>query len=294
MAPEPTRPRSGAEEPPAPVELVYAVHDGVTLRGDLYRPVSDAVCPVVVAVSGGGFRRGHRRMLAGWGAYLARHGLAVFCIDYRQATQAKTFPEAVQDVLAAVQYVAGEATRLRLDAARIALLGASAGAHLASLVALSGNDAPFFGAYAADAHAGLKPAVRALVAAYGVYDMFAHWQETRASAPAPGDDLVEGFMGQSPFVDPSLYTLASPLRHVRHAANALKVLLTWGSHDEVVLPSQSEGFCRALEQAHFHVRTLPVLGAGHFWFSEDPIDDPRGHTAGVAPRVARFLARHLA
>ena len=67
--------------------------------------------------------------------------------------------------------------------------------------------------------------------------------------------------------------------------------MTWGTHDTAVSPGQSDAFRVALEQARFFVRTCPVVGAGHYWFSEDPIDDPHGFTAIVAPRIVRFLER---
>src|SRR5215510_5561772 len=82
---------------------------------------------------------GARSAFQYWGPYLAARGIAVFAISYRLATKTKTFPEAVQDVLAAVQFVRGKASAFGLDPARIGLLGASAGAHLAALAALSGK-----------------------------------------------------------------------------------------------------------------------------------------------------------
>jgi acetyl esterase/lipase len=171
------------------------------------------------------------------------------------------------------------------------LLGASAGAHLAALVALAWDRAPLFGAYPADSYAALRPKFCSLIAAYGIYDLFAHWQDTRSNNAAAGEDITERFLGCSPFDDPQLYTFASPLRHISYRHNALKVFLTWGTHDTAVNPRQSEAFRLALEQARFFVRTCPVVGAGHFWFSEDPIDDPQGFTAAVGPRIVRFLER---
>jgi acetyl esterase/lipase len=44
-----------------------------------------------------------------WGPYLASRGIAVFSISYRLATKGKMFPQAVQDVLAGVQFVRGKA-----------------------------------------------------------------------------------------------------------------------------------------------------------------------------------------
>jgi acetyl esterase/lipase len=271
--------------------VVYARHDERALAGDFYLPPGAGPHPVVLAVSGGAWRFGQRAGLRHWGEYLARHGYAVFSIDYRQAVDAPSFPGAVQDVLAAAQFLCGEGERYGLDRANLSLLGASAGAHLAALTALAGDSAPFFGAYPDDPYGGLRPKFTSLIAAYGVYDLYAHWQETRRGNAPQGEDITERFLGCSPYEDPHLYTLASPLRHVAFRRNATKVFLTWGTHDSAVRPSQSEVFHLALEQARFFVRTCPVVGAGHFWFSEDPIGDPYGFTAAVAPRIVRFLRR---
>jgi acetyl esterase/lipase len=59
-------------------------------------------------------------------------GIALFAISYRLANpDQKTFPQAVHDVLAGVQFVRGKAGEFGIDPERIGLLGASAGGHLA-------------------------------------------------------------------------------------------------------------------------------------------------------------------
>ncbi len=271
--------------------IVYACHDGTELVGDLYRPDGAGPHPVILAVPGGAWRNARRGSLAHWGRFLAGHGYAVFSIDYRQALRTSSFPQAVQDVWAAAQFLSGQNERLSLDAQRLHLLGASAGAHLAALTALAGARQPFSGAYPQDPHADQQPNFRSLIAAYGVYDLFAHWQETRELNPVPQQDVTERFLGCGPFEDPGRYFLASPLRHITSQLNTLKVFLTWGTHDTAVSPRQSEAFRLALEQAGFYVRAQPVLGAGHYWFSEDALDDPHGFTAAVGSQIIRFLAR---
>jgi len=118
--------------------IAYANHDGVELQGDFYLPKDAKAALALVAVHGGGWIAGVRGAFQ-WGPFLAARGIAVLAISYRLATKTKTFPEAVQDVLAAVQFVRGKASAFGLDPARIGLLGASAGAHLAALAALSGK-----------------------------------------------------------------------------------------------------------------------------------------------------------
>src|ERR1700688_3494287 len=128
--------------------ITYATHDGVALQGDLYLPKAAKSAPALVAVHGGGWVQGVRAAFQFWGPYLAVRGIAVFAISYRLATKGKMFPQAVQDVLAGVQFVRGKAGEFGIDPQRIGLLVASAGGHLASLGALSGQK--FTGGYPQD------------------------------------------------------------------------------------------------------------------------------------------------
>src|SRR5215510_6188901 len=142
--------------------LTYATHDGVALQGDLYLPASSDPCAALVAVHGGGWQLGARSQFQYWGPYLAERGIAVFAISYRLAKKGvKTFPHAVQDVLAAVRFVRGRAAEFGIDPDRIGLFGASAGAHLSALAALGGD--VFAGGYPGDAHAAVSAKVKVLV-----------------------------------------------------------------------------------------------------------------------------------
>src|SRR6476469_7255774 len=150
----------------------YATHDGVSLLGDLYLPAGAGPFPALVGVHGGGWQAGARNAFQFLGPFLAARGYALFAISYRLAKKGqKMFPQAVNDVRAAVQFVRGSAGQIKVDPERIALFGASAGAHLSSLAAL-GNENPLFNrAYPQDAHASVSAKVKALVGVYGVYDL---------------------------------------------------------------------------------------------------------------------------
>ena len=269
--------------------LEYANHDGVALLADLYLPAGPGPHPVVVGITGGGWRVGSRMGLRGWGEYLAAQGYALLAIDHRKTTAGKMFPEAVCDVVAALQFVVGEAERLHLDPARIVMMGSSAGAHLAAMASLCAGEEEFAARYPADAHSALRPKVAAMVVVYGVYDLFAQWQHGLVLNQAPGQDRVERFLGATPYDDPDLYHRASPLRRIRYATNHVRSLVIWGDADVVVPPAQSILFADALAQAGHFVRRAVVPGAGHFWFTDDPIDDPHGHSAKVSGRIVRFL-----
>jgi acetyl esterase/lipase len=269
--------------------VAYANHDGVELAGDLYLPKGAKAAPALVAVHGGGWVAGARSAYQYWGPYLAARGIAVFAISYRLATKNKTFPEAVQDVLAGVQFMRGKAGGFGVDPARIGLLGASAGAHLAALAALSGKK--FAGGYPQDAFAAVDSGVKALVGVYGIYDAVAMW--TNYQLQGGRDNNFQKFMGVAPMENRQLYFDASPISYATLANNGIGVLHVTGTEDDLVdRKTQTEPFQLALKQAGFFVRPVIVPGAPHYWMN-DPIDEPGSYTAFLAPRLLRFLAERL-
>src|SRR5215831_2971115 len=190
--------------------VVYATHDGVALAGDLYLPAGAGPYPALVAVHGGGWQAGARNAFQYWGPYLAERGYVLLAISYRLAKKGqKMFPQAVNDVLAAVQFVRGSAGQIKVDPERIGLFGASAGAHLSALAALGGSNPMFKGAYPQDAHAGVSTKVKALIGVYGVYDLVQMWQTYLLQSPR--ENNIENFMGVAPMEDPRLYFEASPV-----------------------------------------------------------------------------------
>jgi acetyl esterase/lipase len=271
--------------------IAYANHDGVELQGDFYLPKDVKAASALVAVHGGGWVAGVRGAFQYWGPYLAARGIAVFAISYRLATKTKTFPEAAQDVLAGVQFVRGKASAFGIDPARIGLIGASAGAHLAALAALSGKK--FLGAYPHDPFAATDTAVKALVGVYGVYDMHATWCSLQVQDGRNSDNKVEKFIGAPPMANRQTYFDASPISYATYANNAIGVLLATGTNDDLVDPkTQTEPFQLALKQAGFFVRPCIVPGAPHYWMN-DPIEEPGSLSGFLAPRLMRFLAEKL-
>jgi acetyl esterase/lipase len=97
-------------------DIVFAEHDGIKLLGDRYLPRDVENPPVLIAVHGGGWQLGTRKLYANWGPYLAKNGYAVFAIEYRLARPgAKSYPAAVYDTKAAIQYVRARASELGVD-----------------------------------------------------------------------------------------------------------------------------------------------------------------------------------
>jgi acetyl esterase/lipase len=264
--------------------LTYATHDGVTLQGDLYLAQARGGAPALVAVHGEGWQQGARHAFQHWGPHLAARGYGLFAISYRFAKKGqRAFPQAVRDVMAAVQFVRGGAAEFGIDPGRIGLFGASAGAHLAALAALGGRTNVF------GHHAAADTRVKVLVGVYGVYDLIAMWEYYRATSPLD----IENFLGAAPMDDRRLYFDASPLSYTTFANNTTAVLLACGTEDDLVdRRAHTDAFLRALKQAGFFARNCVIPGAGHYWLS-DPIDEPQSYTGFFAPRLVRFLEERL-
>ncbi len=272
--------------------LTYATHDSVALVGDLYLPKGTGPFPVLVGVHGGGWVQGVRGQFQHWGRYLAAHGIALFAISYRLATKGqKTFPHAVQDVLAAIQFVRGNAKDFNIAADRIGVFGHSAGGNLGALAALGGRSPLFANGYPNDTHAKESTAVKVFCGVYGVYDVAEMWGKYNIQSPKQNN--IEWFTGASLADNRQLYFDASPISYAVSANNKVAVHLSVGTEDDLVdRKVNTDTFVLALKQAGFFVRTTILQGAPHYWGS-DPIDEPGSFSGFLAPRLVRFLAEKL-
>ena len=277
--------------------IQYAEHDGVKLQGDLYHPRTRErerlpVVPVIIAVHGGGWQSGSPSFYRHWGPYLAAAGYAVFAIEYRLSKPGeKSYPAAVYDVRAAVQYVRTQAGSLAIDPERIVLMGDDAGAQLAALVALANAEPQFSNQYKSDPYAGAPATVRAAAVFYGMYGLRAQWEHDQLARPL--DQVTERFLGAPPMADARLYFEASPMSYATLDKNKPSFLVIYGTSDEVVDASaQSLAFLAALRQAKFFARKIEIPSVGHYWVP-DPFDEPESPNVYVGVRLLRFLERAL-
>jgi acetyl esterase/lipase len=120
----------------------YEVDEGIAYGDeprqhlDVYRPVEEVDdAPMVVFFYGGSWKRGKRSMYRFVGESLASAGVVTVVADYRLLPDAR-WRAVLQDCAAATRWAFSNATRLGSSPKRVYLMGHSAGAYNAAMLAM--------------------------------------------------------------------------------------------------------------------------------------------------------------
>ncbi len=262
---------STSPEPPA-----VTVHRDVpfhetperTLSLDLFEPAESGPRPTLLFVHGGAFVEGDKDQLEEYAREFAERGYVTATCQYRLADEA-TFPAALVDVKAAIEWLRTDGEGYGVDSRRIGAVGWSAGANLAALAAVTANEPGF----EPEVYPGASSELGAVVGYAGVYDF-----ERMDDDSAPHVPYLGGTRGERP----TAYDLASPVGHADFRTPP--TLLAHGTDDDVLPIAQSEAFFADLD-AVTDARFEPLDGAGHE-FPLDAFDE-------TAELTAEFLGTHL-
>jgi acetyl esterase/lipase len=110
--------------------------DNARQRLDVYMPKAAGSHPIVVFFYGGSWTMGKKSQYAFIGAALAPRGYVTVIPDYRLYPEVR-FPTFLKDSAQAVAWVRQHARQFGGDPDRIVLMGHSAGAHIAAMLALN-------------------------------------------------------------------------------------------------------------------------------------------------------------
>lgn len=119
-------------------DLVYRSIGTRQLRVNVYYPAinSDKLSPAVLLIHGGGWISGSKENQRPMAQRLAQEGFVAVTVEYRLSREAM-YPAAVMNIKAALDWMRKNAADYNLDKNKIAVLGASAGAQLATLVGVT-------------------------------------------------------------------------------------------------------------------------------------------------------------
>lgn len=224
--------------------IQFAIPDGVPLSLDIYRPLQVGQYPAIVVLYGGGWQSGSPLDNSDFSRYMAARGYTVFAIAYRHAPRYQ-FPAQLDDARAALTFIQQHATEYETDITRIALLGRSAGGHLAMLAAYQSDTLP----------------IRAVVNYYGPFNLTKGYKEPPNPDPLNIRAVLEAFLGGSPDERPEQYLSASPISYVTRPLPP--TLLVHGCRDHIVKVSFARDMYKRLRATGSTAILLEIPWAEH-------------------------------
>ena len=228
---------------------------------DVYAPATPAAgAPVVVFFYGGAWQDGRRQDYGFVGRALAARGFVTMVPDYRLVPEVR-FPGFVEDCAAAVRWARHNARRFGGDGDRIVLVGHSAGAYNAAMLAL---DSRWLGTD--------RASVRGFAVLAGPMDFL----------PLDDQATIAAF-GQWPRPDET-----QPVRFA--SRDDPPALLLHGQDDSRVRLRNSERLAQALRGAGADATLVTYAGLGHAGILTAIARPWRGR-APVLDEIARFVER---
>lgn len=234
-------------------------------RLDLYLPKDAAGAPIAIFMYGGSWQRGSKASYLFVAAALARRGIVVVVPDYTLYPEAG-FPRFLEDAAAATAWTAGWARRNAAtrgtSAGRLVLMGHSAGAHIAAMLAF---DARWLAPH------GLDPRqdVAGFVGLAGPYDFL----------PIKDPAIQKVFAHPEP-------AATQPITHVK--GGEAPSFLAVAPSDTVVRPGNSERLARRLQQHGSRVALQAYPRTNHLTLVGSFSPLLQG-LAPIAEDVARFM-----
>jgi len=250
--------------------IVFGSGGGRDLRCDVFMPPQPGPGrPGVLLIHGGGWVRGDRTQLRGYGILLGRLGYVCVATEYRLSGESK-WPAQLHDVKAALRWMRANAGRLGVDPDKIAVSGNSAGGHLSLMMAGTQNIPAFEGD---GGNAGISTSLAACIAFYApvrLAELYARFED--------------GFLPAlfAPDATPETHAGASPDRYAPHYP---PTLLITGNKDELVSYRESMHMYNALIEAGARAELHLYEGAPHAF---DALPDFGRQCASI---MALFLDR---
>lgn len=240
--------------------LVYAHADGRPLKMTLYLPEDDQrrLRPGMVLIHGGAWILGTRYQQAWYCRQFARAGFVVMTIDYRLMPR-YAFPKCLHDSKAAVRWLRLNAEELRVDPDRIVTFGASAGGHLAALLATTTPEDDLEGTE----NLGPSSAVRAAISLYGAVDLTCY-RDHPLHGPLSGiaRKLMLDFIGRENVAPAgTTWEAASPITYAR--PDTAPIMFVHGEMDILVHFEQSRRFYERLRELGVPTRLIALRRRGH-------------------------------
>lgn len=224
---------------------------------DIYLPNGTGPFPAIIYIHGGGWVEGNRSDLSDIAQLYAKRGIAGFSIDYTLAKPNVTaWPQNIDDVISAFAFIKENADRYHVNTDRIAVLGSSAGAQLASLVGtLQGNESFLAGV---GINGTLHSQVCLVINYDGVEDLEFVGQNSTENLNLLNSIVGSQFGGVTYGENPALWREASPVTYL--SATDPAFVSVHGVGDRIVPIQVAQSFNTKLQAAGVETHFIQIEG----------------------------------
>lgn len=223
-----------------------------------YRPNDTTPTPMVLFIHGGSWISGDKSVMRRYQQQVVDAGYGYVSMNYRFITTGATYLDMLDDIQLVIQFLKDFASDLNVDTTRMAMVGESAGAHLAMLYAYR-NVSPIPIEFAM----ALVPPVDFTDPGYlsfgdPTFQLFLANGLMATSLMGPEDLVANGY--------PDAWMDASPIHHL---STAIPTLIGYAGLDELIPLSNMEGFLIAATAINAPIEAILFPNSGHS-LSSDP------------------------
>jgi acetyl esterase/lipase len=210
----------------------------------------------LIQIHGGGWVSGDKADVTNWLMPYVKKGWNVVNLNYRIGNH--TAPDAIDDVMCAIKWVAEHANTYHFDTSKVVITGFSSGGHLALIAALTNSDGRPQQCYSGD-----QVKIPAVINWFGISDI-ERLETYLATNSLPNYPLR--WIGEKSNVH--LFSKKySPMHHI--TAHSPAILTIHGDRDTIVPYDQATFFHQALDKNGVKNQLLTLAGGNHGGFSDE-------------------------
>lgn len=224
------------------LELKYGNHSAQAI--DVYLPENrNSQTKTIIFIHGGFWFSGDKAEMSAMARQFRDKGYATASVNYRLTGTAEnnTHPAQVSDIGDAIEFIQTRAAEWKISADEVALIGTSAGGHLALLYTYAYNS---------------RGDVKTVISLAGPTNLV-----NMPNASIQQKLVVRGFLGDAAENIPAVYQQASPISHV--SSTSKPTLLLHGKLDVVVPYQQSLDLKTKLDQFGVRNKLVTYENLGH-------------------------------